>query len=375
MDGFPSFGLCATIDLPYYTRDTRERTGHAMRSAIFLLCILCLVPTVLAQSDAGTISGLVSYSGGPVSGASVEAKNLETGSVYPATAGLLGNYTLPQLPPGKYQLTAGSFGFKPYERKDAVVVVAGATQRIDIPLGDFISLDTLGEDRISIGRILLSRSAPPNRPTPRTPDGKPDLSGLWNGPLPIGDPRAAAPALLPRAEAVAKERIANNLKDAPSARCLPFNVGPLSGFLNRLVQAPDILVSIIEYDIPGYRQIYLDGRMHPKDLEPSWTGHSIGKWDGDTLVIDTIGYNDKTWLGESSPHTTQLHVTTRLRRIDLGHLEIEAIFDDPGALKTPWNTKGVATLASTKEEISDFICNENNQDVEHLVDSKSGVGK
>jgi hypothetical protein len=175
------------------------------------------------------------------------------------------------------------------------------------------------------------------------------------------------PDMLPWAEAVAKERIDHNLKDSPSARCLPFNVGVISGFLNRIVQAPDILISIIEYDIPGYRQVYLDGRPRPKDLEPSWTGHSIGKWEGDTLIIDTIGFNDKSWLGEATPHTTQLRVTTRLRRLDLGRLEIESTLDDPGALKKPWTTKGVATLVTTKDEIPEFICNENNQDVEHMV--------
>jgi len=338
-----------------------------MRSIITILFVLFFVPAAFAQNSPGTINGLVSYTGGPVAGASIQAKNLDTGAVHTATAGLLGNYALSQLPPGKYQLTASSFGFKPYERKDTVVVASGQTQKIDIPIGDFISLDTLGEDRLTIGRLFLTRPTPPDGPVPRTPDGKPDLSGLWNGPLPVGAVAVEMPDMLPWAEAVAKERINNNLKDTPSAKCLPFNVGPLSGFLNRIVQSPDLLVTVIEYDIPGYRQIYLDGRPHPKDLEPSWTGHSVGTWDGDTLVIDTIGFNDKTWLGEASPHTTQLHLTTRLRRVDLGHLEIDATLDDPGALKKPWKTKGVATLATTKEEIADFICNENNQDVEHLV--------
>ena len=346
-----------------------------MRSLVVLLSALCFIPAAFAQNGTGGITGLVSYTGGPVTGASVQVKNLDTGSVYSATAGLLGNYTLAQLPPGKYQVTAASLGFKPYERKDVVTVAAGAPQRIDIAMGDFISLDTLGEDRISIGRIMLSRPAAPDGPAPRTADGKPDLSGMWHGPLPIGAAQPEMPDMLPWAETISKERVANNLKDHPSARCLPFNLGLISGFLNKLVLAPDMLVSIIEYDIPGYRQVYLDGRPHPRDIEPSWTGHSIGKWEGDTLVVDTIGYNDKTWLGESTPHTTQLHVTTRLRRVDLGHLEIEQTYDDPGALKKPWRTKGVATLASSKEEISEFICNENNQDVEHLVDNKTGAGK
>jgi len=337
-----------------------------MRSMIFVLCVLSLVSPLYSQNT-GTITGFATYTGGPVSNTAVQARNLDTGAVHAATANLLGNYTLSQLPAGKYQITATSFGFKPYERADAVVVTVGQTHKIDIPMGDFISLDTLGEDRISIGRMFLSRPAAPTGPVPRTADGKPDLSGLWNGPLPVGAATPEMPDMLPWAEAISKQRVHDNLKDAPSARCLPFNVAPISGFLNRIVQAPDILVVIVEYDIPGYRQVYLDGRSHPKDLEPSWTGHSIGKWDGDTLVIDTVGYNEKTWLGESSPHTTQLHVTTRLRRIDSGHLEIEATFDDPGALKKPWKTKGVASLAAPTDEIFDFICNENNQDVEHLV--------
>jgi len=110
----------------------------------------------------------------------------------------------------------------------------------------------------------------------------------------------------------------------------------------------------------------IDGRTH-RDAIPTWFGDSVGHWEGDTLVIDTIGLNDKTWLGEAAPHTEKLRVTTRLRRLDLGHLEIETTFDDPGAFKKPWTTKGAATLASSTEEIPEFICNENNQDVEHLI--------
>jgi hypothetical protein len=334
------------------------------KSLMLILCVFALAPAFRAQGNAGTVNGLASYSGGPVAGTTVQLKNVDSGAVLTATAGLLGNYSIPQVPPGRYQLTATSFGFKPYERKDAVVVVAGQTQKIDVPMGDFISLDTLGEDRATIGRLFLTRPAPPTGPVPRLRDGKPDLSGLWYGPAPIGA-AAETPELLPWAEKIAKERVENNLKDTPSSHCLPFNIGLMSAFLNRIVHSPEFLTTVIEYDIPGYRQVYLDGRAHPKDLEPSWTGHSIGTWDGDTLVVDTTGYNDKTWLGEAAPHTTQLRVTTRLRRVDLGRLEIETTINDPGTLKKPWIVKGVATLAPAKEEIFDFICNENNQALGH----------
>jgi hypothetical protein len=329
--------------------------------------VLFLAVVGFGQGNPGTISGTVSETNrAPLGGASIQAKNIESGSVYKAVSSPKGEYTLPQLPPGKYDLSATSFGFKRYDQKD-IVVQPGQTLQINIAMGDFISLDTLGEDRAGLGKLFLSRPQPPSGPAPRTSDGKPDFSGLWYGFLPGGPGQADPPELLPWAEALAKERIDNNLKDAPNARCLPFNLTMAHIFLNRFVQTHDLLLAIIEYDIPGYRQIYLDGRTHPKDLEPSWTGHSIGTWEGDTLVIDTVGFNDKTWLGESSPHTEKLRVTTRLRRPDLGHLEIENTFDDPGALKKPWITKGVATLAPSNEEIPEFICNENNQDVEHLV--------
>jgi len=336
-----------------------------MRFLAAVVSIAMLVASALAQSNAPAISGVVTdTSKTPVMGVSIEVKNAETGNVYKGASGPGGIYAMQQVPPGKYELTASSFGFKTYNRKD-IVIQAGQTAKIDVPIGDFISLDTLGEDRNGIGVMILTRPQPPSGPAPRMADGKPDFSGVWYGSLPSGP--GATPELQPWAQAIEKDRLDANLKDSPSARCLPFNLGFLNLFGNRLVQNRDMLVSIIEYDIPGYRQIYLDGRSHPKDLEPSWTGHSIGKWEGDTLVIETVGFNDKTWLGEAAPHSDKLKITTRLRRPDLGHLELETTYDDPGALKKPWVVKGVAALAPSSEEVSDFICTENNQDVEHLV--------
>jgi Carboxypeptidase regulatory-like domain len=341
--------------------------GFSVYIGMQLTLILFLASISLAQGNGGIISGSVSdNTRAPVPGATVQAKNIQTSSVYKATADPQGNYTLSQLPAGKYDLTATMFGFKPYERKD-ITVQTGQTLRIDIPIGDFISLDTLGEDRVGFVAMMMKRTQPPAGPAPRAADGKPDFSGLWYGPAPGGGDAPPAPDLQPWAQAIAKERTDNNFKDAPNSRCLPFNLTPFNLFLNRVVQTREVMLVIVEYDIPGYRQIYLDGRGHPKDLEPSWTGHSIGKWEGDTLVIETIGYNDKTWIGEASPHTDKLKVTTRMRRLDLGHMEIETTFDDPGAFKQPWKQKGIATFARADEEILEFICNENNQDAEHLV--------
>jgi Carboxypeptidase regulatory-like domain len=339
----------------------------AMRLAAIVVWALFLVPTVFSQGGSGSITGTAADANrAPTGGVSIQAKN-ETGSVFKTVTNQKGEYTLPQLPAGKYELTATTFGFKPFERKD-ISLQAGQTLRVDIPLGDFISLDTLGEDRANIGRLIATRRPPPSGPAPRTADGKPDLSGVWYGALPAG-PAGEEPDLLPWAQAAVKERYEHNLKDSPQSRCLPFNIQPVNNFffLTRIVQTRDLLVSILEYDIPGYREIHLDGRGHPKDLEPSWTGHSVGKWEGDTLVIETVGYNDKTWLGEANPHTDNLKVITRLKRPDLGHLEMEITFDDPGTLKKPWVMTAVAPLAPADEQIHEFICNENNQDLEHLV--------
>ena len=328
-----------------------------------------IVAWLLAQANFGTITGLVSDTAHtPVVGVSVQVKNLDTFAVYKGASGLVGNFSISQLPPGRYQVSASSVGYKAYERKDIVTVQAGQSVRADIPIGDFVSLETLGEDRLTLGRMILTRPKPPEGPAPRTAEGKPDFSGMWYGSLPGGRVDGSdKPELQPWAQAIEKERIDNNFKDNPQAHCLPFNVLPFSFLLNRVVQSRDFLSIILEYDLPGYRQIYLDGRNHPKNLESSWTGHSVGKWDGDTLVIDTIGFNDKTWIGEATPHTDKLHTTMRLRRPDLGHIEIETTFDDPGAFTKPWVGKGVFILAPSTEEISEFICSENNQDEQHLV--------
>ena len=111
-------------------------------------------------------------------------------------------------------------------------------------------------------------------------------------------------------------------------------------------------------------QKILDGRSHPSDLEPTWMGHSIGRWDGDTLVIDTVGFNNKAWIFIVTPRTEMLHVTTRLRRLDLGRLEIEAKYDDPGAFKKSVTATVVDVLAPD-EEIDEVVC-ENNQYTEHV---------
>jgi hypothetical protein len=195
-------------------------------------------------------------------------------------------------------------------------------------------------------------------------DGKPDLSGTWLVSPSSVRGNSQQPDLLPWARALFRERVLNDYKDKPSARCLPELAGFLARWPIKIVQTPKLLVVLRSDDVISAHQVYLDGRSFPKDLEPTFQGYSIGKWEGDTLVIDTMGLNDKTWLN-MYPHTAKLHITERLRRPDLGHLEVETTYDDPETFQMPFRTKIVNVLAPD-EEVEEYVCTENNQYGEHV---------
>jgi hypothetical protein len=336
-----------------------------MRLSLIAICLFISTLAAFAQGESGSITGVVTDQDGVVvSGAQIQAKNLKTGALYKTASSTTGNYTLEQLPAGTYELANPVMGLN--FRKENVVVQASQTLRLDIRVVDN-SLNTLGEDR-ALFASLASPHSTPDGPTPRTPDGKPDLSGVWWEPRVVDLGEAT---VLPWAAALMKERAANLGKDGLRARCLPTATTLLGRFgVNRLVQTPALLVILTEADVPGYREVFLDGRGHPKDLDPTWTGHSTGKWEGDTLVVDTIGFNDKSWLSDlpslAPPHTEMLHLISRFRRPNLGHLETEVTFDDPGTFMKPVKMKIISDLAQN-EDVHEWICDENNQDVEHLV--------
>jgi hypothetical protein len=329
-----------------------------MRSLAFFWC----TSMALAQSG-GTIAGTVfDLSGDSVANAPIQATNRATRAIYKATSAPTGRYTLSQLPPGTYDLSVAAPGFNAYAEPN-VTIQAAQTLSFDIHLIDY-QLGTLGDGR----EFRIDQTSPhaaPSGPAPRTPDGKPDLSGVWYAQRPV-DPGKPEP--LPWAEKLVAERAANNAKDSPGARCLTRGV-TLAGalFPYRLLQTRNLLVMLFEDDIPSHRQVFLDGRGHPKDLNSNWMGHSIGHWEGDTLVIDTVGFNDRSWLDpQGHPHTEQMHVVERLRRPDFGHLEIEFTIDDPGAYAKPWVFKRASEL-DVKDEVGEYVCTENNKDVEHMV--------
>jgi len=210
-----------------------------------------------------------------------------------------------------------------------------------------------------------ARNPPPEGPRPHTVDGKPDLSGVWNPGVTFF--QMGEVPLQSWAEALYKERRATLSKDDPEGHCLPAGVPRISPFPYKIVQTPTLIVYLDEGNVHSYRQFFLDGRAHSEDAGPTWMGDSIAHWDGDTLVVDTIGFNDKTWLnGQGLPHSDALHVIERYRRPDLGHLEIEITMEDPKAFTRPYTFKRTHTLM-TNWEIHEYICNEFNVDAEHLV--------
>jgi len=213
--------------------------------------------------------------------------------------------------------------------------------------------------------------AVPKGPAPKLADGKPDFSGVWasdrNLIYDIADalkPGESLP-MQPWALKLTKERLS---KDDPEANCLPTGVPRQAPYPWRILQTHTHVFFIFEGNIHSYRQIFLDMAKHSADPNPTWYGESIGKYEGDTLVIDTVGFNDLFWFDFAGhPHTDKLHVVERFRRPDLGHLEWEDTIDDPGAYTKPFVMYGKSTL-NTSDEIMEYICQENNKDVTHIVD-------
>ena len=212
------------------------------------------------------------------------------------------------------------------------------------------------------------RAPPPTGPVPRLPDGKPDLSGVWSGGGPVGDlaqglAKGDTIPLSPEGEKVMKSR---QSKDDPEANCLPTGIPRIAPYPWRIVQTPTHIFFLFEGNIHSYRQIFLNQTKHPDDLDPTWYGHSIGHFEGDTLVVDTIGFNDKFWFDfRGHPHTQKLHTIERYTRKDLGTLVNEVTIDDPGAYTKPFKVTFNARLMPG-EELMEYICQENEQDSKHI---------
>jgi hypothetical protein len=238
----------------------------------------------------------------------------------------------------------------------------------------------------------MRREGKPIPPPPRLPDGHPDLgnaTGSWFGPT-IGDmsghghgtsnnvggsPQAMPEKVvevpfLPWAEKAYNQRQAAIGKDDPEARCVPPGIPRANAiaFPFQIFQLPDRIVILYE-KLKVWRIVWMDGRKHtpPDKLDPSFYGESIGRWEGDTLVVDVVGQNDLPWLDSAGhPKTEQLHVVERWHRANPQILHYEATIDDPGAYSKPWMNSW-NMLFKPGAELLDYLCVENNPDLKHMV--------
>jgi hypothetical protein len=223
-----------------------------------------------------------------------------------------------------------------------------------------IATPTAGSENLDKGKLqnvppvqAKKAPAPPSGPTPRL-DGKVDLSGLW---VPTSTVLPSDPSYQPAFKKIYDERKANKQKDDPERVCLPNGAVRINPLPYKIAQRPDMIAVLWEGNTHSYRRFFLDGRKPNLDVEPeSWTGLSNGKWDGDTLVVDTVGFNDKTWLDSTGkPHSDAMHLTERYRRPDLGHMNVELTIEDAKALTKPYTFTRSFTLAPAWE-LQEYVC-------------------
>jgi hypothetical protein len=252
----------------------------------------------------------------------------------------------------------------------AMIALAGGAS------GQWINQPTPGIPRTADGRPNLSA------PAPKTAGGKPDLSGIWQRIKPATAPagadfgntviyymaEGATVPLQPWAEALFKKRRYEDLgAGRPSERCLPHGIlgGMLPAVPFKILPTPGVTVILFE-QLTQFRQIFTDGRGFPKDMQPAWYGYSIGKWEGDTFVVSTAGFTDKTWLDDSGyPNTEAMRTTERFHRVDFGHMDLQITIDDPKAYTAPWSVTLHLGLMPDTELIED-VC-DNEKDARHQV--------
>jgi hypothetical protein len=247
----------------------------------------------------------------------------------------------------------------------------------------WVRYSTAGAPRKADGTVDMSAS------TPRMTDGKPDLSGTWTSdevdprrpgvpPNPhdattsrrminLGVDLPGGLPYQPWLAALVKQRTANHAIDDPHVRCFPDNFLRAYGMphLLKFAHAPSLLVVLNEWNA-SYRQIFMDTRPLPDDPQPSWQEYSSAKWSGDTLVIDTIGLRDDTWIDwNGSVVTEAAKVREQIRRPDFGHLEVQITVDDPKAYTKPW-TVTLKQRIVVDAELIDEMCLENEQSLKHM---------
>jgi hypothetical protein len=262
----------------------------------------------------------------------------------------------------------------------------------------WLNYPTPGLPRTSDGKPNLSA------PMPKTADGRPDLSGVWHvQPTSLAEMKRLfgddvdvvqvpgmeidtvskyginiftdfKPGDEPIRQAAADEIRRRNQSTSgldTLSRCLPasFPLATLLSEVTKIVQTPGLTLIMHELD-NATRQIYTDRRPHPIDPNPSWLGYSIGRWEQDTLIVETIGLNDKSSLDIfGHPRSESMRITERYRRRDVGHLDVEITFDDPVVYTRPFTIK-ITHLLQPDTDILEYFCNENEKDQIHLIHAK-----
>ena len=247
------------------------------------------------------------------------------------------------------------------------------TIRIATALAAFGLAASLGAQWLEKTRGIPLKSdgtADLSAPTPRMANGKPDFSGMWEH-LNSRDSAYYLKGIdipwRPPTLALFQQNTVNNQLNNPESRCLPRGLPKADAFdIHKIVQTPDLLIELYEYQ-NTFRQIFLDGRALPQDPNPTWMGYSTGHWDGDTLAVQSNGFNGKAWLsGQGNPTTDGMRLIERMQRRDFGHMDVQITIDDPKAYTRPWTAELHPELIPDTELI-EFVCNENERDLRHLV--------
>jgi len=348
-----------------------QAMGSSLRfTAITLVSTSLIGCATLPHGNTGSFTGrLIDPNSTVVTGleATVHLKNTATGETQSVALSMDGYFAFAGLAPGNYDLNIpiACCMYGSYEQK-SVTIAARQALKADFNVTWGINLGTIGDDPTMLGADMRARAAKVvdmTAPAPRMPDGKPDLSGMWYN-IRVQPGYPAPPPMQKWAEDMQKELNRIN-QQGPALYCLPQSAIPTTlPFPYKFVQTGDLIVHITEFTTPGYRQIFLDGRPHPpaEEWNPAWYGHSVGHWDGDALVIDSIGFNEIT--PGFGVHTEKLHIVERIRRRNLGTLEVEITATDPDAFTGEYKFNFSAGYVPT-EEILEFVCPENNLDALH----------
>ncbi len=295
--------------------------------------------------------------------ANVYVKNAATGEMKSMPLPKEGVFTIAGLAPGVYDLTIPiqSAMYAAYEQK-TIRIAAGEVVKADLNVGWSGNLGTIGDDPTMLGADMRKRAGDVSGPTPRMADGKPDFNGMW---YVIPQDRGARPPIPMQkwAEDMNKELQRINQQGA-HVYCLPQSATPITlPFPHKFVQTKDVLVHITEFTTPGYRQIFLDGRPHPpaEEWNPSWMGHSVGHWEGGTLVVDTIGFRDQVYVAMAdSGHSDRMHIVERIRMVEPDVLEVAMVITDDVAFEAP-STRTLRLKRRQGMEIQEYVCAENNR--------------